>query len=183
MFSTNLTSCFAKLFLVSPSLFFMYHDLLIYLAVCPSNPWRIWPKKWRFPGWVATGFPWFSPIYAWQICPMGWMRRVNVRTSAKLSRRTYTMYIIVYTYIYICMYIIVYVCICRYISLFTWARSNTFMYKKWLAVDGLQVARRLGLAPQVGDEAWLGPCHAAKTTRWKPETNRSRGKDLFQYIN
>jgi len=27
------------------------------------------------------------------------------------------------------------------------------MYKKWLAVDGLQVARRLGLAPQVGDEA------------------------------
>ena len=115
MFSTNLTSCFAKLFLVSPSLFFlMYHGLLIYLAVCPSNPWHIWPKKWRFPGWVATGFPWFSPIYAWQICPMGWMRRVNVRTSAKLSRRTYTMYIIVYTYTYIYMY----VCISLYMYVY-----------------------------------------------------------------
>ena len=145
MFSTNLTSCFAKLFLVSPSLFFMYHDLLIYLAVCPSNPWRIWPKKWRFPGWVATGFPWFSPIYAWQICPMGWMRRVNVRTSAKLSRRTYTMYIIVYTYIY--MY--VYHCICMYMSLYI------IIYMS--ALKHIHVQEMVGRwRPSGGEEAWLG---------------------------
>ena len=43
------------------------------------------------------------------------------------------------------------------------------MVGRWL--NGLQMARRLGLAPEVGDEAWLGPCHAAKTTRWNPETN------------